>query len=107
MSVKICFAVLTCMLFIQSANASTGYKSSIQTNFVKGGESREEVNTPRLKKLAKVTAEQAKKIALGRFKGVVKQIDLENEDGNLIWSVEVGKHELAIDAGNGKILAIE
>jgi len=34
-------------------------------------------------------------------------VDLENEDGNLIYSVEIGKRELAIDAGNGKILLVE
>jgi uncharacterized membrane protein YkoI len=31
-------------------------------------------------------------------------VDLENEDGNLIYSVEVGRLEVAVDAGNGKIL---
>jgi len=95
------------MLVCQSVLASGPLNSSIKTSYVEGAEALEEINTARLHKLAKITAEQAKQIALGRFKGVVKKIDLENEDGNLIWSVEVGKHELAIDAGNGKILAVE
>lgn len=67
----------------------------------------EEMNTPRLLKLAKISKERAKQIAHKKYSGRFGEIDLENEDGNLIWSVEVGKHELAIDAGNGKILMDE
>lgn len=82
--------------------------SSIQVPFVKGTpDSKEEINTPRLLKMAKVTKAEAQAIAAKRFKGKFHQVDLENEDGNLIWSVEIGKHELSIDAGNGKVLAVE
>jgi uncharacterized membrane protein YkoI len=102
------FFVICLILSAQSAHANAGtFKSSIQTTYTRSSESREEVNTPRLKKLAKVTADQARQIARARFKGSIKQVDLENEDGNVIWSVEIGTHELSIDAGNGKILAIE
>ncbi len=73
----------------------------------KTGEANEEINTPRLFKLAKITKEQSKAIAAKNFKGKFGKVDLENEDGNLIWSVEIGKKELAIDAGNGKILEVE
>jgi uncharacterized membrane protein YkoI len=109
MQEKICLSVIACLiLFGQSSNANAApLKSSIQTSYSRGPEAQEEVNTPRLKKLAKVTAQQAKDIARKRFKGIIKQVDLENEDGNVIWSVEIGKHELSIDAGNGNILALE
>ena len=73
----------------------------------KAAEAHEEINTARLLKMAKITKEQAKTIASRKFKGKFAAVDLENEDGNLIWSVEIGSHELAIDAGNGKILQVE
>lgn len=85
-----------------------GLHSSIQVPFAKGTpDAQEEINTPRLLKLAKVSKEQAKSIASKKFKGAFGKVDLENEDGNLIWSVEIGKKELAIDAGTGKILQVE
>ncbi|GEM_PF-3633835 len=84
---------------------STKLKSSIQVSFKRGKESAEETDTPRLIKLAKVTKVQATKIGLAKYRGVVKAVNLENEDGNLIWSVEIDKHEMEIDAGNGKILS--
>ncbi len=109
MHTKFFLSTTACLVLLsQSVHANaTPLKSSIQTSYTQGTESQEEVNTPRLKKLAKVTASQAKEIARSRFKGTIKQVDLENEDGNVIWSVEIGKHELSIDAGNGKILALE
>lgn len=109
MRTKLCLSATACLILLtQSLNANAiPLKSSIQTSYIHGPETQEEVNTPRLKKLAKVTAQQAKQIASARFKGIIKQVDLENEDGNVIWSVEIGKHELSIDAGNGKILALE
>ncbi len=89
-----------------------GLHSSIQVPGAVSGdkktaEAREEINTDRLVKMSKITKDQAKTIASKKFKGKFGKIDLENEDGNLIWSVEIGKKELAIDAGNGKILQVE
>lgn len=82
--------------------------SSIQVPFVNGTpDGKEEANTQKLVKLAKITKAKARKIASQKYKGKFGKVVLENEDGNLIWSVEVGKHELTIDAGNGNILADE
>ena len=109
MRTRIGLLCLVCSaLLIPRADADqANFKSSIQVSYRHGTEAQEEVNTPRLKKLAKITAQQAKRIARARFNEKIGRVDLENEDGNLIWSVEIGKHELAIDAGNGKILACE
>ncbi len=81
--------------------------SSIQVPYQKTAESKEEVNTARLKQMAKLSYADAVAIARKRFNGKLGQVDLENEDGNLIYSVEIGKRELAIDAGTGKILLVE
>jgi Peptidase propeptide and YPEB domain len=90
-------------VFVQAAPL----KSSIQIPYQKVAESKEEINTPRLKKLAKISKTEAIQIARKQYQGKLGAVDLENEDGNLIYSVEIGKKELAIDAGNGKILQVE
>jgi uncharacterized membrane protein YkoI len=93
----------TVVTFVQAAPL----KSSIQIPYEKVAESKEEINTPRLKKLTKISEAEAIRIARQRYRGKLGKVDLENEDGNLIYSVEVGARELAIDAGNGKILQVE
>ena len=62
---------------------------------------------------AHVTRHQAKRIALARVKGgAINCVELEKENGVLIWSVDVrqpGKKELTdvwVDAATGKITAI-
>jgi len=89
------------------AVSAASFHSSIQVPYHKVAEHKEEINTPRLKKLARLSYPQAIAIARKQYQGKLGQVDLENEDGNLIYSVEVGKRELAIDAGNGKILLVE
>jgi uncharacterized membrane protein YkoI len=65
--------------------------------------------------LAKITADDAKKIAIGavdvNIVGEVTDVELENEDGNVVYAVEFTKNgvetDVKLDAGNGKILKIE
>ena len=60
-------------------------------------------------KKAKITVDTAKKTALRAAKGQVKDAALEDEDGYLVYAIEVampsGTEEIVVDAGNGKILA--
>jgi Peptidase propeptide and YPEB domain len=67
-----------------------------------------------LLKQARVTKHQAKKIALARVKGgAIKCVELEKENGLLIWSVDIAqppKKDLTdvwVDATTGKITAVE
>ena len=67
-----------------------------------------------LPKQARVTKQQAKKIALARVKrGAIKRVELEKENGLLIWSVDIAqplKKDLTdvwVDATTGKITAVE
>jgi len=65
--------------------------------------------------LAKITVEQAKAIAMDQVDtdvvGEVTGVELENENGNVVYSVEFNKNgvetEVNIDPGNGKVLKIE
>lgn len=65
-----------------------------------------------LKQLAKITLDQAKSIVMDKYKdGVITEVDLDNEDGNIVYEVEVnakdGVHDIEVDAVNGKILVDE
>jgi len=59
--------------------------------------------------LAKVTAEQAKGAALKANPGTtVTKVELDNENGNLVWSVELSNGANAkVDAGDAKVLLTE
>lgn len=58
-----------------------------------------------------ITAAQASSIASGAVKGTVEEIELEKENGNAVYSVEIlneeGEHDIKVDAYTGKILKIE
>ncbi len=62
-----------------------------------------------LSTLAKVTEEQARQAALNANPGTtVKSASLENENGNLVWSVELSNGtDVKVDAGNGSVLKSE
>ena len=63
-----------------------------------------------LAKLATVSRDEAIRIAQTAAKGKVIEAAVENEDGNLIYNVEVKNgeetKEVIVDAGNGKVLAV-
>jgi uncharacterized membrane protein YkoI len=64
---------------------------------------------PSLQELAKIDQSTAEQAALEAVPGTVKQTDLENENGYVVYDVEVagndGKtHDVKVDAGNGDIL---
>ncbi len=75
----------------------------------RGSESAEDAN---LQGLATVTADQASAAAVGAVPGTAGKVELENEDGNVVWSVEVTGADgtvtdVKVDAGNRDILAQE
>ncbi|OLV19600.1 PepSY domain-containing protein [Deinococcus marmoris] len=55
-------------------------------------------------KLAKITLDQARAAAQAAVPGTVTSIKLDEEDGYLVYEVEIGTQEVIIDAGNGKVL---
>jgi hypothetical protein len=65
-----------------------------------------------LERLARIDRAAAEKAGLGAVPGDVKETELENENGFIVYGVEIqGKdgrlHEVVVDAGNGKVLAQE
>jgi uncharacterized membrane protein YkoI len=71
----------------------------------------EQAEAARYQKLARITADQARSAALAKVPGTATRVELENEEGNLVYSVKVkttaGKSEVTIDAGNGNVLQVE
>lgn len=70
-------------------------------------ETQDEQEGAKYQNLAKITPDQATKAAEATVKGKASSVELENEDGNLIYEVVIGKTEVAVDAGNGKVLYTE
>ncbi len=59
--------------------------------------------------LAKLTPDQASAAATAAVPGTVNKVQLENENGNVVYGVEIttsaGTADVKIDAGNGSVLA--
>lgn len=62
-------------------------------------------------KLARVSQQEAEAAALAVQPGQVVQAKLDDEEGYLVWQIDVkhdkGTTEIAVDAGNSKVLAAE
>jgi len=71
----------------------------------------EGAESERLKSLARITPEQASAAALAQVPGTVMKVGLENEDGNVVYGVEIktadGKSDVKVDAGDGRVLHVE
>lgn len=71
----------------------------------------ENAESTRLQSLARITPEQAKAAALAKFNGTVSKVELENEDGNVVYGVEIqtadGDRDVKVDAGSGQVLHSE
>jgi Peptidase propeptide and YPEB domain len=68
---------------------------------------KEQQEAQKLQSLAKVTPQQAQQAAEAAQGGQASSVKLENEDGNLVYAVEIGQKELKVDAGNGRVLYTE
>jgi hypothetical protein len=72
------------------------------------GETNDDVQDPqesaRLQALAKITPEQAQKAAETTMGKPADKVQIENDDGSLVYAVSFGQQEVKVDAGNGAIL---
>ncbi|MFJ7978285.1 PepSY domain-containing protein [Peribacillus sp. NPDC096379] len=65
-----------------------------------------------LEKEAKISANESTSIALKEVKGKVTDTELEDEDGTVVYGVEITddqgkKHDVKVDAKTGKVLKVE
>jgi uncharacterized membrane protein YkoI len=95
-------ALLTTGVALMSAQPAS-QKGSIQIN---------NKDEARVADMAKISLDSAMNEALKQVQGKVLRVELENENGYLVYGVEIAKpdHQMVdvkVDAGNGKILKID
>lgn len=83
------------------------HQSTIQVTQASHGDTEQQQKANKLQTLAKITAKQAQRSAEASVGGKASSVKLENENGNLIYAVEIGQQEVKVDAGNGKVLYTE
>jgi hypothetical protein len=75
-----------------------------------GGEN-DAAESAALAKLAKITPAQAQAAALAAHPGTAEKVELENDNGSLVYAVAVrtstGLLDVKVDAGNAAVLAVE
>ena len=96
-------------LAVSAAALTTLSAAEVSKSSIRADDKLKETELPAL---AKISAEDAIKAALAAAPGKVLKVELEAEDGGLVYSVEiVGADkvvtEVEIDAGNGKVLDID
>lgn len=98
----------------QNDAQSPAYDSSVRTNNPQDageakGTDNEALEESSLQPLAKISPEEANAAALKDVPGKVTGISLDNENGNVVYSVKVqtekGFADVKVDAGNGRVLA--
>lgn len=57
--------------------------------------------------LATITSDQAVAAAQAQVPGQVQQVELDNENGSLVYSVEIDGKDVKVDAGTGTVLHVE
>ncbi|MFL5539653.1 MAG: PepSY domain-containing protein [Longimicrobiaceae bacterium] len=56
---------------------------------------------------AGISEPQAIVAAQGAATGSLNEVDLEHRNGRLVFNVDVGKHDVKVDAANGRVLAVD
>ncbi|NEO31639.1 MAG: PepSY domain-containing protein [Symploca sp. SIO3C6] len=90
-------------------DAETGEIVAIDNLYEKGDpEDLEEINEfLKLQKYGVIPIQEALEAAESFAGGQAHTVELENEDGNLVYEVVIGLQEVYVDAGNGKVLFSE
>ena len=56
---------------------------------------------------AKISEAQATAAAQGAASGALNETDLEYADGKLVYNVDVGSHDVKVDATSGKVISAD
>ena len=91
----------------QQETQDPSYKGSIMVDEAKYEGKSEQDESKALAGLAQITADQTKQAAEIKIGGTASSVELDNENGNLIYGVRIGNQEVKVDAGNGSMLQVE
>ncbi len=93
---------------IQKEAQEPSYVASTKAPQIAGGETQE---AKALANYAKITPKDAENAALAKVPGKVVKVSLDDENGYVVYSVEIstnsGIKDIKIDAGNGQVLHID
>lgn len=69
-------------------------------------------NDMALEREAKISRQRAQEIALEQVKGTVTDVDIDQDDGQLVWSVDIrpnngSKKDVRINANTGKVICVK
>jgi uncharacterized membrane protein YkoI len=83
------------------------YKSSVSAPEQNGQNEADE--SAALQSMAKITPDQARDAAVAAVAGTADKVELDNENGNVVYSVQITgangtKTDVKVDAGNGSVL---
>jgi uncharacterized membrane protein YkoI len=56
---------------------------------------------------AKVSEQEAIAAARSKASGALNEVDLEHADGKLVWNVDVGSHDVKVDAASGDVVSVD
>ena len=73
----------------------------------KNDDLKEQQESAKLQKLAKITPQQATQAAETAQGGKASSVNLEKEDGKVVYTVLIGKAEVTVDAINGQVISTE
>jgi uncharacterized membrane protein YkoI len=56
---------------------------------------------------AQITEQQAIVAAQAAASGALNEVDLEHRGGRLVFNVDVGRHDVKVDAATGQVVAVD
>jgi uncharacterized membrane protein YkoI len=56
---------------------------------------------------AQITEQQAIAAAQTAASGALNEVDLEHRGGRLVFNVDVGRHDVKVDAATGQVVAVD
>ncbi|MBD7985721.1 PepSY domain-containing protein [Sporosarcina sp. Sa2YVA2] len=91
--------------FANAANTQVKHSSEVAVE-------NDDLSQAELAKQAKITEEAATKIALEKVPGTIDEVELEDEDGTIVYEFEIvsedgTEQEVKVDANTGKIVKVE
>jgi hypothetical protein len=112
MNKKLIGAAVVCLVVFGAAAVGLGLARADEVEVRSGSIPVGTRPESQLKGLAKITPAQAIQAAQARAGGRVLEVELENENGFLVYGVEIRRPDrstvdLKVDAGNGRVLAME
>ncbi|MFK2825770.1 PepSY domain-containing protein [Bacillus sp. B190/17] len=114
MKKKINKFVIPALAAIVIGGGATGavYASAVKGGTVQQEELNDRQEQDMLAKQAKISEKESIQIALGKVAGTVKEAELDDEDGTVIYEIKVqgkdgSEQEVKVDAQTGKVINVE